>query len=295
MVDMNRVQLQRKKLKIYLDDCFIATVTRAEHLRELRQFFETCRRRHIRLKLSKCIFMVMMIQWLGHHLEDGTIRPPDTYMRKIWRVEKPANVGELYRFLGMVVWIVQHLPRAILICDVLYKLFPNDRRSKRRKLEWTDDALETWDELQGVLHSPYVLSLPDLGRPFVIQVDSAHSTGVGAVLMQCDQGTGVLHPVEFWSSRWKYKWEQDAPPRTLELNGLVQALRHWAHYVRNGHPIAVYSDHRSLSQSLVPRADDDVHVRNLLGALAVFDVVINYTPGRFFVGPDWLSREGNAQ
>jgi hypothetical protein len=80
----------------------------------------------------------------------------------------------------------------------------------------------------------------------------------------------------------------------LELNGLVQALRHWAHYVRNGHPIKVFSDHRSLSQSLVPRADDDVHVRNLLGALAVFDVVIDYTPGKFFFGPDWLSREGNA-
>ena len=99
----------------------------------------------------------------------------------------------------------------------------------------------------------------------MIQVDSAHSTGVGAVLMQRDADTGVLHPVEFWSSRWKYQWEQDAAPRTLELNGLVQALRHWAHYVRNGHPIEVYSDHKSLSQSLIPCADDDVHVRNLLG------------------------------
>jgi hypothetical protein len=92
--------------------------------------------------------MVLFIVWLGHYMEGGTIRPPDTYMQKNWRVEKPANVGELYRFLGMVVWIVQHLPWAILICDLLYKLFPNDRRSKRRKLEWTDDALETWDELK---------------------------------------------------------------------------------------------------------------------------------------------------
>jgi len=281
MVDIHKTQMKRGRLKIHLDDHFIATTTKEQHLKELREFFLTCRRRCVKLKRPKCCFLVRRIDVVGRRLEKGTVRPPDTYMRKIWRVEKPANVGELYRFLGMVVWIVQHLPRAILICDLLYKMFPNDRRSKRHKLEWTDDALETWDELQGVLHSPYVLSLPDLGRPFVIQVDSAHSTGVGAVLMQCDQGTGVLHPVEFWSSRWKYKWEQDAPPRTLELNGLVQALRHWAHYVRNGHPIAVYSDHRSLSQSLVPRADDDVHVRNLLGALAVFDVVINYS-GKVF-------------
>ena len=111
--------------------------------------------------------------------------------------------------------------------------------------------------------------------------------------MQRGVDTGILHPVEFWSSKWKYVWERDAPPRTLELNGLVRALRHWAHYVRNGHPIEVYTDHRSLSQSLVPTADDDVHVRNLLASLAVYDVQISYTPGRNFQGPDWFSREGN--
>jgi hypothetical protein len=87
-------------------------------------------------------------------------------------------------------------------------------------------------------------------------------------------------------------WEKDAPPRVLELNGMVKALSHWAHYVRNGHRVKVCTDHRSLAQKLSPDTDDSPQVRNLYARACQFDVCVEYTPGKAHVGPDWWSREG---
>lgn len=289
MEDIHSVQLERGSLQIYLDENLISTPTREEHLRELRTFFDTCRRRHIRLSRPKCKLMVQRVQVLGACLYKGTHKPPDTYIRKITEVPRPVSVGELHKYLGMVIWITPHLPDAVVSAHRLYQLFPTDRYRMGKKLEWNPEAIDAWEKMQELLRSPRVLALPDLNRPFSVHVDSSHEHGVGAVLMQADDH-GQERPVEFWSRCWKYQWEKDAAPRTLELNGVVQSLQHWAHYIRNGYPIQVSTDHRSLTQSLIPRASDDAHVRNLLASLRGFDVRVTYVKGKDFHGPDWLSR-----
>jgi hypothetical protein len=93
----------------------------------------------------------------------------------------------------MVAWIISHMPKGIILCNQLSAMFPKDKR-RSAPLVWTPEADEAWDDLRLLLQSPYVLKLPDLTKPFVLQVDSSR-IGVGAILMQ--EENGVLHPA--WS------------------------------------------------------------------------------------------------
>ena len=297
MVDIHQNQVERGHLHIYIDDQLIATEDRDTHLQELRTFFGTCRLRHIKLSRPKCLFMRTSMQCFGHVVRKGQIQPPRTYMEKVWAAPKPATVAEWERFKGMVTWIVDHLPNAVLLLTTISKeIVPVARKSGKRgraaaELEWTDAAIMLWEDLVEVLKSPHLLLLPDLSKGFHLHVDSS-TMGVGAILMQ-ENDAGHLQVVACWSHVWKYKWEADITnPRLIELNGLVLALEHWACWLRNGHTIHCSSDHRSLSQSIRPHPNDSDRLRQLIAKLAVFPVEIVYVPGRLFGGVDWWSREG---
>ena len=219
-------------------------------------------------------------------------------MEKVWAVPKPATFADWERYKGMVTWIVDHLPNAVLLLTTISKeIVPTTIRNSGKRgrasaeLEWTDKALRLWEDLVHILKSPRLLLLPDLSKEFHLHVDSS-TMGVGAILMQ-ENDDRRLQVVACWSHVWKYKWEADITnPRLIELNGLVLALEHWACWLRNGHTIHCSSDHRSLSQSIRPHPNDSDRLRQLIAKLAVFPVEIVYVPGRLFGGVDWWSREG---
>jgi hypothetical protein len=298
MVDIHRDQVERGHLKIYIDDQLISTEDKETHLQELRTFFGTCRLRNIKLSRPKCLFMRTSMQCFGHVVRKGQIHPPRTYMEKVWATPKPATFAEWERFKGMVTWIVDHLPNAVLLLTTISKeIVPATvRKSGKRgrastELEWADKALRLWEDLVQVLKSPHLLLLPDLSKEFYLYVDSS-TMGVGAILMQLNEDLR-LQVVACWSHVWKYKWEADITnPRLIELNGLVLALEHWACWLRNGHTIHCSSDHRTLSQTIRLHPNDSVRLRQLIAKLSVFPVEIDYVPGRLFGGVDWWSREG---
>ena len=60
--------------------------------------------------------------------------------------------------------------------------------------------------------------------------------------------------------------------------------------MRNGFEIPVWSDHKSLSQKVVPHTWDSLYVVGLVGLLKLYPVRISYLPGQLNRLADWLSR-----
>lgn len=63
---------------------------------------------------------------------------------------------------------------------------------KNTKFVWTPEAQEAFAALKTAMCTTPILTLPDLSKPFVLEIDAC-ATGIGAVLSQ--EG----HPVAFYS------------------------------------------------------------------------------------------------
>ena len=190
-----------------------------------------------------------------------------------------------------MVWVVRHLRGAVRLASPLYNMLEGKMAPRKRKetLQWSPMQKRAWADLKALMLNPAVLTLPDPLKEFHIQVD-ASELGYGAALMQM-RGQHLV-PIEFVSQRWKTQWQRKACARTLELSALSSCVQYWATLIRNGLEVSVKSDHRSLSQLIKPRTDDEPRVRQAVGALANLNLRVDYVPGPMMCGPYWLSREG---
>ena len=165
------------------------------------------------------------------------------------------------------------------------------RKGSKKKLAWTTEAEEAFDNLKEGLLGQLGLFLVDPDKGFVLRTD-ASDYAVGAVLEQvrCD---GTQYPVAFWSrvlaegQRWTWT------AREKETYAIVCALRKWSGHI-GLQPVVVCTDHQSL-QSWHKEHVDTPSVPAARPArwhetFAKFDLSVVYVPGKDNTVADCLSR-----
>ena len=86
----------------YLDDIIIFNKTEEEHLQHLEIIFERLCEAGLMLKRSKCSFMKMHIEYLGHLIWEKGIEPMPDKLSAIKEMSAPRNPKEIKQFLGLV-------------------------------------------------------------------------------------------------------------------------------------------------------------------------------------------------
>ena len=86
----------------YLDDIIIFSKTEEEHLQHLKIIFERLSEASLKLKRSKCSFMKMHIEYLGHLISEKGIEPMPDKLSAIKKMPAPRNPKEVKQFLGLV-------------------------------------------------------------------------------------------------------------------------------------------------------------------------------------------------
>ena len=76
----------------------------------------------MRLKKSKCKFMMSEIEYLGHVISKDGLKPSDAKVRAISQAPIPTNLSELKAFLGLVNYYGKFLPQLSQTLAPLHKL-----------------------------------------------------------------------------------------------------------------------------------------------------------------------------
>jgi len=109
---------------------------------------------------------------------------------------------------------------------------------------WGTAQAEAFAALQNALTTSLVLLLPDYDRPFMLITD-ASDYATGAILEQ-DDAFGRSHPVAYYSKSLQPA-EQNYKIHDKELLAIVQALKHFRHYLQgNVHQTKIFLDHANL-------------------------------------------------
>lgn len=277
-----RKQLDRFML-VFLDDIFIYSRTEAEHISHLREVLDVLRREKLYLKPSKCEWMLPEVEFLGHRIgRDGlAVDPHKVDAVKQWPT--PTNVSELRSFLGLAGYYRRFLEQYSKIALPLTELTKDEVEWK-----WGESEKGAFEQLKGMLSDAPVLRLADPELPYVIHCD-ASGYAIGACLMQ-DHGNG-LQPVSYISAKMKPA-ETRYAPHEQELLALVYACKTWRHYLHNGQPFTVLSDHQSLRFFTTQPVLSSRQAR-WKDSLAEFDFTIKYIEGPRNIVADALSRRAD--
>ena len=117
----------------YLDDIIIFSKNEEEHLQHLEIIFERICEAGLKLKRSKCSFMKMHIEYLGHLISEKGIEPMLDKLSAIKEMPAPRNPKEIKQFLGLVGYYQKFIPRFSDIAKPLTRLTRHNTMFEWRK------------------------------------------------------------------------------------------------------------------------------------------------------------------
>lgn len=237
---MNGIIQDLPNTAAYLDDVVVWSDTWEEHRESLHHLLGRLQDAGLTINLAKSKFAQATVTYLGHQVGQGIVRPKSANIDTIRCHPTPHNRKSLMRFLGMCGFYRRFCPNFSSLAAPLTNL-----TSSKIPFKWTHDTEQAFNTLKTLLSSSPVLRAPDFSRPFHLQID-ASGMGVGAVLLQEDLDSYILHPVAYHSAKLK---PHQVHYSTIEKEGLalVMAVNRFQCYLQgHPHPVQVFSDHNPL-------------------------------------------------
>ena len=228
-------------IMVYLDDILVAGKDEEQHLKRLEVVLQRLQDAGLRLKDSKCEFLVASVTYLGYRIDANGLHPVNEKIKAIQDAPEPKNVTELKSYLGLLSYYSRFLP------NMSSNLAPlNQLLHKQAEWVWEGKEKQAFQLSKQLLLSSQTLAHFDPKLDIVLACD-ASAYGIGAVLSH-RLSDGTERPVGFASrtlSTAEKKYSQ------IEKEGLacifgVNRFRSFLY----GHRFSLITDHKPL-QSLL--------------------------------------------
>jgi transposase InsO family protein len=269
-------------VSVYLDDviCF-SSGHHSKHYTVLRNVFDRIREANLKLKPSKCHFLVTETKYLGYVINQNGVKPDAKLLETIRNFPAPKNVKEIKTFIGLIIFYSKFIANCSNLTAPINRLTRKDT-----PFVWSDECQTNFEILRSALTSDSLLCYPNFDKPFILATD-ASNMALGAVLSQ--EINGEVRPISY-ASRALNKHEVNYSTTELECLALVWATKFYRCYLYNSkHPWIAITDHASL-QWLKNLKDPTSKLSRWALTLSAYDYVIQHRPGRLHANADAMSR-----
>ena len=234
----------------------------------------------LKIRLSKCEFLISKITFLGHIVDGHGIHTMDDKILAVKRFPQSQSADNVRSFLGLCGYYKPLVKNFAAIAVPLTQLLKKDVL-----FHWNAAQIKSFQELKVALTNAPVLAFPDYESPFILYTDVS-AQGLGAALMQED-ARGKNFAVAY-TSRTLNSAEKNYSVTHQETLYVIWALKKFRDIIL-GYPITVYTDHAAVTELFKGK--------QLLGRLArwfltvqEFNPVFKHLPRRANVVADALSR-----
>lgn len=266
----------------YIDDLIICSDSWSDHMKHLKGTFKKLSAANLTVNLGKSEFCKATVEYLGHSVGQGQIKPLTAKVEAILQFPPPTNKKQLMRYLGMIGFYRKFCSNFASVVEPLTKLL-----QKESKFIWSDVCQISFENSKALLINNPVLITPDYQKPFKLAVD-ASDVGVGAVLFQ-ETSDKVEKPISYFSKKFD-KHQKNYSTIEKECFAILSALQHFDVYLNCAvHPIEVFSDHNPLT-FLHKMKNKNQRLTRWSLLLQEYDLVIHHIKGKDNVIADALSR-----
>ena len=194
---MRMLQLEQCSAVNFFDDILVHSRDWEAHLLHVQTVLQRLHTFGLTARPSKVEAGFQSLEFLGHVVGRGTLRPAESKVQKILQIPVPTTKKQVRSLLGLLSFYRRYIPNFATLTAPLSDL-TKDGLKVTRTIEWTPKCAEALKKVQTVMSVKPVLLLPRLDTQFLLRTD-ASSVGLGAVLLQ--EVDDILHPVAFASKK----------------------------------------------------------------------------------------------
>ncbi|GFS77486.1 retrovirus-related Pol polyprotein from transposon 17.6 [Trichonephila clavipes] len=273
--------LTRKGIVIsYLDDLVIPAKNEQEGLEKLTIIFEVAKKYGLEIKFKKCQFLKKKIEFLGHIVESGTIKPSPTKTLAVRKFPEPTTIKQVQSFLGLTGYFRKYIKDYSKIAKPL-----SDLTRKENLFVFGIQQKEAFEKLKKIMSEGPVLHLYKYGRKTELHTDACKQ-GYGAILLQ-EAEDGKLHPVYYMSKKTNTA-EEKYDSYELEVLAIINALKKFRVYLLGQH-FKIVTD-CSAFQKTMQKKELITRIARWALQLEEFDYEIEHRAGSRMKHVDALSR-----
>ncbi|XP_070022109.1 uncharacterized protein [Nicotiana sylvestris] len=152
-----------KEIEVYVDDVIIKSKSDADHIVDLRKFFDRLRTYNLNLNPAKCAFRVPARKLLGFIVSCRGIELDPSKVKAIKELPPPKSKKDVMSFLGCLNYISRFIAQSTVICEPIFKMLRKDAETS-----WTEDCQKAFDKIKEYLSTPPVLVPPEPGQPLLL-------------------------------------------------------------------------------------------------------------------------------
>jgi len=264
----------------YIDDVLIPSRDESEMLQRVRMVFEALREARLTLRLSKCVFGMTSVAYLGFVISEGGVRPGPDKVRAIVEFGVPDNVHKVRQFLGLVGFFRRFVKNFSAIAEPLTNLTSIDV-----PFAWSDSCQAAFDKLKSVLVNDPVLKLYDPKAETQVHTDASQTVLAGMLLQR---GSDNNWHLVYCVSKKTTKAEQSYHSTRLELLAVVWTLERLRSFLMRIH-FTLITDCQALS-ILNSQKSKSPQIVRWLNLLSEYDFEMRHRAGNNMSHVDCLSR-----
>lgn len=200
--------------------------------------------------MAKSKFAEREVEYLGYTINKDGIHPTADRVKAIIEFEKPKNISELRRYLGIINFYHRFIKDAAAILAPLNKYLIGAKKHDKRPVEWTQEAEEAFQASKNRLSENTLLVHPKENAKLILKTD-ASNVNVGAVLEQ--EQNGEHKPLGFFSKKLS-ETQQRYSTYDRELLAIYLTLKFFRHFAE-GQDVTVLTDHRPLQYAFSQASD----------------------------------------
>ena len=283
---MRLLCLEEHSAMNFFDDILIHSRTFKDHTEHIRGVMNKLKKFNLTARPSKISTGYKSLEFLGHVVGEGLLRPEMKKVKKILAIPTPTTKKQVRSLMGLLSFYRRYIPNFASLTAPISDLTKNPNT---RTISWTPDCEEALSKIKHIFSISPVLQLPRLDLPFILRTDASCS-GLGAVLLQDIQST--LHPVSFASRKML---DRECRYSTIEREclAIVWGITKFSKFLWGTHFI-LQTDHRPLTFLRTSRFKNSRIMRWAL-SLQEYKFEVQPVPGTQNILADLLSRSNIDQ
>jgi hypothetical protein len=224
----------------------------------VHHIFNILEKNNLYIKPEKCAFKQEEMEYLGVIMGKGKTRMDPKKLMAVANYVVPQNTTDVHTFLGFMGYYRYFIPGYSQVAQPLLNL-----TKKMTPWHWGLDQEKVFITLKRLMYFAPVLTQPDFGKKFYLQMDTS-GYGMGAILLQeGDSATfamtlvqrhkPILHPIAYYSATFT-PMEQNYDVYDRELLAIMKALAHWRQYLGWMKVLfTIMTDHANLQHWKLPQ------------------------------------------